>query len=72
MSYMGYILLIWFLPEYPSEGLMRLYIYIYNFVYKCYSWAGGMPCFKQNSAEISIKFQVLEYFLKFKAHDGSG
>ena len=28
MSCMVYILLIWFLPEYPSEGLMRLYIFI--------------------------------------------
>ena len=70
MSCMVYILLIWFLHEYPTKGLMRLYIY--KFVYKCFSWAGGRPCFKRNSIEILVIFQVLEYFLKFRVHDKSG
>ena len=37
-----------------------------------FAWAGGRPCFKWNSDEISVEFQVLEYFLKFKVHDKSG
>ena len=28
MSYMVYILLIWFMSEYPTKGLMRFYIFI--------------------------------------------
>ena len=45
---------------------------IYKFVYKCFSWTGSMPCFKRNSVEILVKFQVLEYFLRFRVHDRSG
>ena len=49
---------------------MRLYIY--KFVYKCFSWVGSRLCFKRNSVEILVEFQMLEYFLKFRVHDRSG
>ena len=61
MSFMVYTLLIWFLLEYPIEGLMSFYIY--KFICKCFSWAGGRSYFKRNYAEFSIEFQVLENFL---------
>ena len=56
------------LLEYPIEGLLRLLLLWINY----FSWAGGRPCFKRNSVEISVKFQVLEYFFKFRVHDRSG
>ena len=61
MPCMVYTFLIWFLPEYPTEELMRFYIY--KFVCKYFSWAGVRPCFKQKSVKISIEFEMLEYFL---------
>ena len=34
--------------------------------------AGGSQCFKRNSAEISVEFLELEYFLKFRSLDRLG
>ena len=61
MSCMVYTLLIWFLLEYPIEGLMRFYIY--KFICKCFSWVKGRSYFRQNSVDFFVEFQVLENFL---------
>ena len=66
-----YILLIWFLLEYPTERLMRLYIFI-NLYINVFLGVEGRSCFKRNSVEILVEFQVLEYFLKFRVYDRSG
>ena len=41
-------------------------------VINCFFLAGGSQCFKRNFAEISVEFQVLDIFLKFRLHDRSG
>ena len=52
---MIYILLIWFLPEYPSKGLMRLYIFISLYINVFFGQRVGyvlngiLPKFWQNS-----------------------
>ena len=48
---------------------MGLSLSLYKIIF---AWAGGSPCFKWNSAKISVEFQVFEYFLKFRVHDRSG
>ena len=34
--------------------------YVKYFFIKCFSWAGGSPCFKRSFAEFSVEFRVLE------------
>ena len=48
--------------------MMRLLSYCINY----FSWAEGRSYFKRNSAEISVEFQILEYFLKFRVRDRLG
>ena len=62
------MLLILKLLEYPTEGLMK----IYRFVYKLFSLIGGRSYFKWNSVEISVESQELEHFLMFRCLDRSG
>ena len=62
-SCMVYTFLIWFLSEYPIEGLMRFYIY--KFICKCFSWVGGRSYIRWNFVEFLVEFQVLENFLRF-------
>ena len=33
-------------------------------MYKCFSWVEDSPCYKRNSAEISVEFQVLAHYLR--------
>ena len=55
------------LLEYHTEGLMKLLLLcIIVFLGR------GSPCFKWNSAEISVEFQVLVHFLKSRIHDKLG
>ena len=53
------------LLEYPIEGLLRLLL----LWIKLFFWVRGRPCFKWYSVKISVEFQVLEYFLKFKVYN---
>ena len=68
MSCTIFMLLILNLLEYPMEGLMK----IYRFVYKSFSLVGGRSYFKWTVAEILVEFQKLEYFLMFRSLDRSG
>ena len=51
--------------EYPTEGLLEIVIV----VSKYFSLVRGSPCYKRDSAEISVEFQVLAYFLKIRIPD---